>query len=93
MSKNTEKPTARRYDEAARAKIVAFIKSGKTNQEAKAKFGCTAHFAAKLRKEAGLPSQGKGRTPVAKKGSKAPAKPTKPAAKKAVKPVEGNGLL
>ena len=47
-------PTARRYDDAARTKIVDFLKTGKTNLEAKAKFGCTAHFAAKLREEAGI---------------------------------------
>lgn len=94
MSKNTAtKPTARRYDEATREKIIAFMKAGKTNREVKEKFGCTAHFAAHLRKEAGLPqSERKPRT------AKAPVKATKaakPVAKKAVKKaaVKDSGLL
>ena len=74
-------PTARRYDDAARTKIVDFLKTGKTNREAKEKFGCTAHFAAKLREEAGIAPTAKAGKPAAKAPkAKAPkAKASKPA--------------
>jgi hypothetical protein len=40
----------RRYDDAKVKAIAAFLKTG-TNQAAKAKFGCSAHYAGKLRKK------------------------------------------
>jgi len=43
-----------RYDEKTINSIIAFLKKGKTNVEAKKQFGCTAHYAGKLRKKAKL---------------------------------------
>lgn len=90
MSKKNDKTTtppvtARRYDEAARAEITAFLAAGNTNNAAKAEFGCSAHFAGKLRSAAGLtgdkaPKATKA-APVAAKG-KAVAKPVAKAAPK-----------
>ena len=83
MSKSTDtSPTSRRYDEATRKKITAFLKTGKSNREAKAEFGCTAHFAAKLREEAGIPPTAKA---VKAKAPAAKAVKAKAPAAKAVK--------
>lgn len=51
---NAKVNTGTRYDEAMRAKICAFLKTH-TNQETKKEFGCSAHFAGKLRAEAKIP--------------------------------------
>ena len=67
--KSKAKPAISRHSDEKRASIIAFIKGGKTNHEAKAKFGVSAHFVGKLRKEANVgPAKAK---PVA---AKAPAK-------------------
>jgi hypothetical protein len=55
-NKSSKKPVkksvigAPRYDDAKIKKMVAFLK-GHTNQEVKEEFGCSAHYAGKLRKK------------------------------------------
>lgn len=53
-STSSKVTTGTRYDEAMRAKICTFLKTH-TNQAAKKEFGCSAHFAGKLRAEAKIP--------------------------------------
>lgn len=50
MSKKKKGDTSARYDEAAVAKIVKFMKNH-NNVETKAEFGCSTHFAGALRKK------------------------------------------
>jgi hypothetical protein len=69
---------AKRYDEDAIKKIVAFMKTGKTNEETKAKFGCSAHFAGDVRAKHKVPF------PESSK-PKPPVKAKKPAGKKVSK--------
>lgn len=78
-----------RHSDEKRAAIVAFIKGGKTNDEAKAKFGVSAHFVGKLRKEnkvgpaaapkAAVSTKSKPSAPVAK-GKPAPKAKSAPKA-------------
>jgi transposase-like protein len=82
VKKTTAKPTAKskaktpikRHSDEIRQRILTFIKTGKTNQEAKAKFGVSAHFVGKLRKENGIGSAAKASKPaVSTKPSPKPA--------------------
>ncbi len=90
--KSKVKPAFSRHSDEKRASIIAFIKGGKTNHEAKAKFGVSAHFVGKLRKEANISAPAKAKPAPAKavstKSSPKPApakgKPT-PKAKPAPK--------
>lgn len=65
-------PTAVRYDEKAIARIVSFLKKGHSNVEAKAEFGCSAHFAGRIRAKFKIPFPEKPETKAVKavKGTK-----------------------
>ena len=43
-----------RIDDKRRENIIAFVRKGNTNAEAKERFGVSAHFVGKLRREAGI---------------------------------------
>jgi len=83
VKKTTAKPTAKtpkaktpikRHSDEIRQRILTFIKTGKTNNEAKAKFGVSAHFVGKLRKENAIGAAAKASKPaVSTKSSPKPA--------------------
>lgn len=79
MKNNSKKNTTfgKRYSEAEIKQMTAYCK-GHTNQEVKAKFGCSAHYAGKLRKKAKIPLPESSK-PVAPKKSAPAKKSGKPA--------------
>lgn len=52
-AKKLNMPARFAADKTLRPKILAFLKTH-NNSQAKAEFGCSAHFAGSLRKEAGI---------------------------------------
>jgi hypothetical protein len=74
----SKKPnTAVRYDDPVKKKIASYLREGNSNQAAKRKFGCSAHWAGRLRDELKIAAFAPAPSKPKSTKAKAKAKPAK----------------